>query len=87
MEKNKIDHAICTEPISIVWEWITISRDDEKALRFQNDFNAKIQQKRNKFTCGFVVSIRSLFMAPYGKLNDVLKIKPKSTVPAYTFYG
>ena len=28
----------------------------KKALRFQNDFNAKIQQDQgSKFTCGFVV--------------------------------
>lgn len=55
MEKNKIDHAVILNLSQLYGNGLT--QDEVKlALRFQNDFNAKVQRDHpEKFTCGFVV--------------------------------
>ena len=55
MEKHGIDHAVMLNLSQIYCNgW---SRQDTyDAIRWQNDFNASVQQRRpDKFTCGFVV--------------------------------
>jgi len=55
MDKYKIDHAVMLNLSQIYCNgW---SRQDaHDAIRWQNDFNASVQQRRpDKFTCGFVV--------------------------------
>ncbi len=55
MERNKIDHAVVLNLSQLYGNGLTIE-DMRYALRFQNDFNAKVQQDHpTKFTCGFVV--------------------------------
>ena len=55
MNHNNIDHAVVLNLSQLYgnglkWE------DMKQALRFQNDFNAKIQEEHaTKFTCGFVI--------------------------------
>ena len=55
MEQSHIDHAVILSLSQLYgnglkWEHM------KRALRFQNDFNARIQQDYpKKFTCGFVV--------------------------------
>lgn len=55
MEKYNIDHAVMLNLSQIYcngWE----RQDTSDAIRWQNDFNASVQQRRpDKFTCGFVV--------------------------------
>lgn len=55
MEKYKIDHAVMLNLSQIYcngWE----RQDTYDTIRWQNDFNAKIQREHgDKFTCGFVV--------------------------------
>jgi aminocarboxymuconate-semialdehyde decarboxylase len=55
MERNNIDHAVVLNLSQLYGNGLT--QDQLKAaLRFQNDFNAKVQQDHpKKFTCGFVV--------------------------------
>ena len=55
MEANKIDHAVVLTLSQLYGNGLT--QDQLKlALRFQNDFNAKVQRDYpTKFTCGFVV--------------------------------
>ncbi len=55
MEKYKIDHAVMLNLSQIYCNgWAR--QDAHDAIRWQNDFNASIQQRRpDKFTCGFVV--------------------------------
>jgi len=55
MEDNKIDHAVVLNLSQLYGNGL---RADlmKQVLRFQNDFNAKIQRDHpSKFTCGFVV--------------------------------
>jgi len=55
MEKHKIDHGVMLNLSQIYCNgW---SREDAyDAIRWQNDFNASVQERRSdKFTCGFVV--------------------------------
>ena len=55
MEKNKIDHAVVLNLSQLYGNGLT-HKDMKQALRFQNDFNAKVQADYpDKFTCGFVV--------------------------------
>ena len=55
MDKNKIDHAVVLNLSQLYGNGLKLEMM-KKALRFQNDFNAKIQQNHSsKFTCGFVV--------------------------------
>ena len=58
MEKYNINHAVMLNLSQIYcngWE----RTDTFDAIRWQNDFNASIQQRRpDKFTCGFVVQPR-----------------------------
>ena len=55
MEKNKIDHAVVLNLSQLYGNGLRLEMM-KKALRFQNDFNAKIHQRHDKrFTCGFVV--------------------------------
>lgn len=65
MGKNKIDHAVMLNLSQVYcngWD----RSDAHDAIRWQNDFNASVQQRRpDKFTCGFVV--QPLF------LEDALK--------------
>lgn len=55
MEKYKIDHAVMLNLSQIYcngWD----RQDTYDTIRWQNDFNAKIQREHpDKFTCGFVV--------------------------------
>ncbi len=55
MDENNIDHAVVLNLSQLYGNGLTI--DEVKlALRFQNDFNAKVQRNHpDKFTCGFVV--------------------------------
>lgn len=55
MEKHKIDHAVMLNLSQIYcngWE----RKDTYDTIRWQNDFNSKVQREHpDKFTCGFVV--------------------------------
>ncbi len=55
MERYKIDHAVVLNLSQLYGNGLRLE-EMKKALRFQNDFNARIQQDHpDKFTCGFVV--------------------------------
>jgi len=55
MAENNIDHAVVLNLSQLYGNGLTLS-DLKLALRFQNDFNAKVQSDHpTKFTCGFVV--------------------------------
>ena len=55
MERNKIDHAVVLNLSQLYGNGLRLE-EMKRVLRFQNDFNAKIQQDHpDKFTCGFVV--------------------------------
>ena len=55
MEKNNLDHAVVLNLSQLYGNGLRLE-DMKKALRFQNDFNAKVQREHpSKFTCGFVV--------------------------------
>jgi len=55
MEKNKIDHAVVLNLSQLYGNGLSVE-NMKQALRFQNDFNAKVQSEHpTKFTCGFVV--------------------------------
>lgn len=55
MEKNKIDHAVVLNLSQLYGNGLRVE-DMKKVLRFQNDFNAKVQHDYpDKFTCGFVI--------------------------------
>jgi len=55
MEKNKIDHAVVLNLSQLYGNGLRLE-EMKKVLRFQNDFNAKVQHDYpKKFTCGFVV--------------------------------
>ena len=55
MEKHNIDHAVMLNLSQLYCNgWAR--QDAYDAIRWQNDFNASVQQRRSdKFTCGFVV--------------------------------
>ncbi|MEZ4886297.1 MAG: amidohydrolase family protein [Chitinophagales bacterium] len=55
MERNKIDHAVVLNLSQLYGNGLRLE-EMKQVLRFQNDFNAKIQADHpDKFTCGFVV--------------------------------
>jgi aminocarboxymuconate-semialdehyde decarboxylase len=55
MDENRIDHAVVLNLSQLYGNGLQLEIM-KKALRFQNDFNAQIQQNHaSKFTCGFVV--------------------------------
>lgn len=55
MEKNKLDHAVVLNLSQLYGNGLRLE-EMKQVLRFQNDFNAKIQHDHpDKFTCGFVV--------------------------------
>ena len=55
MDENKIDHAVVLNLSQLYGNGLRLE-EMKKALRFQNDYNAKIQKDNaSKFTCGFVV--------------------------------
>ena len=55
MENSKIDHAVVLNLSQLYGNGLNME-DMKQALRFQNDFNAKIQEEHpTKFTCGFVI--------------------------------
>lgn len=55
MERNKIDHAVILTLSQLYGNGLR-SNEMKVALRFQNDFNARIQRDYpDKFTCGFVI--------------------------------
>ena len=55
MDKYQIDHAVVLNLSQLYGNGLRLE-EMKQALRFQNDFNAKIQQDHSsKFTCGFVV--------------------------------
>ncbi len=55
MEKNKIDHAVVLNLSQLYGNGLRLE-EMKQVLRFQNDFNAKVQHDHpDKFTCGFVV--------------------------------
>lgn len=55
MERNKIEHAVVLTLSQLYGNGLRLE-DMKLALRFQNDFNAKVQRDHgDKFTCGFVL--------------------------------
>ena len=55
MDRNRIDHAVVLNLSQLYGNGLRF-RDMKYALRFQNDFNANVQNDHpTKFTCGFVV--------------------------------
>ncbi len=55
MDRYNIDHAVVLNLSQLYGNGLRLE-EMKMALRFQNDFNAKIQHDHpNKFTCGFVV--------------------------------
>lgn len=55
MAKNKIDHAVVLN-LSQLYGNALRMEDMKQVLRFQNDFNAQVQDTHpDKFTCGFVI--------------------------------
>ena len=67
MERNKIDHAVVLNLSQLYGNGLRLE-EMKKALRFQNDFNAKVQKNHpNKFTCGFVVHPGFI----YGALDEI----------------
>lgn len=55
MRRNHIDHAVVLNLSQLYGNGLRLE-EMKQALRFQNDFNAKIQRQHpSKFTCGFVV--------------------------------
>jgi aminocarboxymuconate-semialdehyde decarboxylase len=55
MERNHIDHAVVLNLSQLYGNGLRLE-EMKKVLRFQNDFNAKVQHDHpDKFTCGFVV--------------------------------
>lgn len=55
MERFKIDHAVVLNLSQLYGNGLRVE-EMKQALRFQNDFNARIQSENpTKFTCGFVV--------------------------------
>jgi aminocarboxymuconate-semialdehyde decarboxylase len=67
MEKNKIDHAVVLNLSQLYGNGLRLE-EMKKALRFQNDFNAKVQREHpDKFTCGFVVHPGFI----YGALDEM----------------
>lgn len=55
MERFKIDHAVVLNLSQLYGNGLRVE-EMKQALRFQNDFNARIQHDYlSKFTCGFVV--------------------------------
>jgi len=55
MEKYQIDHAVVLNLSQLYGNGLRLE-EMKKALRFQNDFNASVQNEYpEKFTCGFVV--------------------------------
>lgn len=55
MEKFNIDHAVVLNLSQLYGNGLRLE-EMKQALRFQNDFNAKVQHDNpTKFTCGFVV--------------------------------
>ena len=55
MDHYKIDHAVVLNLSQLYGSGLRLE-EMKQALRFQNDFNAKVQQDHPaKFTCGFVV--------------------------------
>ena len=55
MDRYKIDHAVVLNLSQLYGNGLRLE-EMKQALRFQNDFNARIQHDHgNKFTCGFVV--------------------------------
>ena len=55
MDDNKIDHAVVLNLSQLYGNGLRLE-EMKKSLRFQNDFNAKVQlENASKFTCGFVV--------------------------------
>lgn len=55
MENNNIDHAVVLNLSQLYGNGLRVE-DMKRVLRFQNDFNAKVQHDYpTKFTCGFVV--------------------------------
>ncbi len=55
MDRNNIDHAVVLNLSQLYGNGLRLE-EMKQALRFQNDFNAKVQQENpSRFTCGFVV--------------------------------
>ena len=55
MDRNQIDHAVVLNLSQLYGNGLRLE-EMKQALRFQNDFNAKVQQENpSRFTCGFVV--------------------------------
>ncbi len=55
MERFNIDHAVVLNLSQLYGNGLRVE-EMKQALRFQNDFNAKVQHENpSKFTCGFVV--------------------------------
>jgi len=55
MDKNKIDHAVVLNLSQLYGNGLRLE-EMKQVLRFQNDFNARVQQDHpTKFTCGFVI--------------------------------
>ena len=55
MERNNIDHAVVLNLSQLYGNGLRLE-EMKMALRFQNDFNARVQHDHpDKFTCGFVV--------------------------------
>ena len=61
MDENRIDHAVVLNLSQLYGNGLQLEIM-KKALRFQNDFNAQIQQNHaSKFTCGLFGAILIAF--------------------------
>lgn len=63
MDKNEIERTVILNLSQLYCNGLTLE-DTKDAIRFQNDFNAEVQQNHpNRLTCGFVVQPRYIDFA------------------------
>ena len=75
MEKNRIDHAVVLNLSQLYGNGLRLEMM-KKALRFQNDFNAKIQQDHYKIYL-WICNPPGFIQGALWKLKDVLRIESK----------
>ncbi len=87
MERYKIDHAVVLNLSQLYGNGLRLE-EMKKALRFQNDFNARIQHEYpSKFTCGFVVHPGHVRGAVWEIERCVEELGNACIVPANTLHG
>ena len=87
MDENKIDHAVVLNLSQLYGNGLRLE-EMKKALRFQNDFNAKVQHDNaSKFTCGFVVHPGFYSRCFMGNGTLCQRIRLKSPLPTHPLYG